>query len=138
MVLGRQNVKTQHLFHLTDLVEVQVNDKTTFHVQDKEKRRIQAVAVDSWVYTDGINYFGLSGSICIDQMEHNISLGDQIASRSLLLMSDKDNINKVSTLNGFARSMDLPRNQEVIKDGLLNLWQVQFTLATGRKLTRKL
>ena len=138
-VLGRQNVKTQHMVHLTELNEaVKNNGEPYFVIFDSQGNRRYTVSEDSMVYTDGENYFMLSGSICIDQMDYNISLGDQIASRSLLLMSDKDNINKVSTLTGFARSMDLPRTQEVIKDGLLTLRQVQFTLSEGKKLARKL
>ena len=137
-ILGRQNVKTQHMVHLTELVEYEKHGNTYFHLADNTGKQRYSVSEDSMVYTDGKNYFMLSGSICIDQMDYNISLGDQIASRSLLLMSDKDNIDKVSTLNGFARSMDLPRTQEVIKDGLLTLRQVKFTISKGRKLTRKL
>ena len=135
-ILGRQNVKTQHLLHLKNLVEV-AGDNISWAIQDQEGRQVYSINEKSSVYSDGENYYMLGGSICIDQMDSEISLGDQIASRSLLLMSDKDNIKKVSTLNGYARSMDLPRNQEVVKDGLLTLRPVKFTAEDGKKLTRQ-
>ncbi len=137
-VLGRQNVKTQHLVHLKNLVKLGRDGGFAFSIGDKSGRQIYSFNEKSDIYSDDENYYMVGGNICIDQMDNDISLGDQIASRSLLLMSDKDNINKVSTLNGYASSMDLPRNQEVIKDGLLTLRPVKFTEEDGDKLTQQL
>jgi len=136
-VLGRQNVKTQHLIHLKDLIEHEkATDGFYFSIENGDGRQLISLNESSKVFFDGEHHYMLGGNICIDQMDSNISLGDQIASRSLLLMSDKDNINKVSTLNGYARYMDLPRNLEVVHDGLFTLRPVEFTAAEGKKLTQ--
>jgi len=135
-VLGRQNVRTQHLAHLTNLVRFGEGGNYTYQIMDSEDRGLFSASVGSLAYTDGKNYYLLGGSICIDQMDYNISLGDQIASRSLLLMSDKSNLDKVSTLRGYGKSMDLPRNKEVINDGLLTLRRVELTTKTLESLLR--
>ena len=137
-VLGRQNVRTHNIAHLTNLVRFESDGRYTYEIMDTDNRRIFSAREGSVAYTDGENYYMLGGSICIDQMEHNISLGDQIASRSLLLMSDKLNLDKVSTLKGYGRSMDLPRNKEVIKDGLLTLRRVELTTETLESLLQQL
>ena len=135
-VLGRQNVRTQHLAHLTNLVRYDKNGRYSYGIEDKGGKVIFSISEGGLAYTDGENYYLLGGSICIDQMDYNISLGDQIASRSLLLMSDKSNLDKVSTLRGYAKSMDLPRNKEVINDGLLTLRRVELTTETLESLLR--
>jgi len=135
-ILGRQNVRTQHLAHLTNLVGYDSNGGYRYGIEDSEGKVIFSTSEGGLAYTDGENYYLLGGSICIDQMDYNISLGDQIASRSLLLMSDKSNLDKVSTLRGYGKSMDLPRNKEVINDGLLTLRRVELTTKTLESLLR--
>lgn len=131
-VLGRQNVRTQMLVHLCNLVE----DNTQYAIINENGSGIFSVGEGTNAYTDGKNYYILGGSICIDQMDFNISLGDQIASRSLLLMSDVNNLDKVSTLRGMGSSMGLPRNKEVIEDGLLTLRPVELTTKILRRLSQ--
>lgn len=136
-VLGRQNVKTQFLMHLVNLERTEQTDAdgySFYSLNNAHGNVMTQVSHGRAAYTDGLNFYLLGGSICIDQMDNNISLGDQIASRSLLLMNDVDNISKVSTLQGFGKSMGAPRNKEVIKDGMLVLRQVNLTDEDLRKL----
>lgn len=102
-VTGRQSVKTAHLFHRTE------NDDT----------------VAGTPVTDGKNEYAIGGSICIDQSESNVSLGDQLASRAMLVLNDKANAQNVSTMRGFSFDAEVPRHEEVITDGVFKLWKVE-------------
>lgn len=115
-VLGRQNVRTEMLSHVM-IPEKGVQNEI---LADFEKVSLLGLR-GGLVLTDGVNIYNRGGSICIDQTENNISLGDQIASRSLLLVNDIDNVDKVSTLRGFNKYMGMPRNKESITDGVFSL-----------------
>lgn len=117
-VLGRQNVRTEMINHI-------------MRPKKPMKRGLKDEEIDAYLtslglrttsaLTDGQNFYTTGGSICIDQTESNISLGDQIASRTLLLVNDVDNVDKVSTLRGYGKYMGMPRNQESLTDGVLSL-----------------
>jgi len=101
-VLGRQNVRTSHLYHVVD---------------DKEEGQVYGGTRVS----DGKNIYYIGGSICIDQAQTNVSLGDQLASRAMLVLNDKANAKNVSTMRSFSFAEEVPRNEEVITDGLFKL-----------------
>ena len=117
-VLGRQNVRTEMINHVMrpeKLMSRGLKDENFDAFKSKLGLRGPAAL------TDGKNFYTTGGSICIDQTESNISLGDQIASRSLLLVNDIDNVDKVSTLRGYAKYMGMARNKESLTDGVLSL-----------------
>lgn len=116
-VLGRQNVRTEMISHLMrpeKLMKRGLND-------DEFDAYLRTLGLRHSTLTDGRNFYMTTGSICIDQTESNISLGDQIASRTLLLVNDIDNVEKVSTLRNYSKYMGMPRNKESFTDGVLSL-----------------
>lgn len=128
-VLGRQNVNTSHLHHhiRPTKEEVEVILETEY---ESDSHFFEALR--PWIngrnklLTDGQNFYYRTGNICIDQSENNISLGDQIASRTMLLMNDIDNINSVSTLRGFEKEFGKERNKEVLVDGVFSLRRINL------------
>jgi len=125
-VLGRQNVRTEMLSHIMRPEKAKQNEILADFEQNVSMLGLRG----GFALTDGVNIYSRGGSICIDQTESNISLGDQIASRSLLLVNDIDNINKVSTLRGFDKFMGMPRNKESITDGVLSLRPISIDRKT--------
>lgn len=120
-ILGRQNVQTYNFYHA-----IVPTDAETWILKLKRHDAdfstiYRDLGIRSSVYTDGINLYCNRGSICIDQMDTNISLGDQIASRVMVFINDKNNINTVSTLRGYEKEFDKPRNKEVLKDGVFSV-----------------
>lgn len=126
-VLGRQNVQTCNLYHAV----VPTNAESWIYKLKEKDADFSTIYRDlgirNNVTTDGINIYCNRGSICIDQMDTNISLGDQIASRVMVFINDKNNINTVSTLRGYEKEFDKPRNKEVLKDGMLSLRPINIT-----------
>lgn len=117
-VLGRQNVRTEMVTHIMrpeKLMKRGLKDENFDALLSNLGIR------GTHALTDGKNFYTTGGSICIDQTENNISLGDQIASRSLLLVNDIDNVDKVSTLRGYDKYMGRKRNEESLTDGVLSL-----------------
>lgn len=102
-VVGRQNVRTSHLTHSTE--------------EDKVYNGTRV--------TDGKNIYYVGGSICIDQAQTNVSLGDQLTSRAMMVLNDKANAKNVSTMRSFSFAEEVPRNEEVITDGLFKLWVLE-------------
>lgn len=102
-ITGRQSVKTSHLHHVID----------------------HDAAHNGTHVTDGKNDYYIGGSICIDQSESNVSLGDQLASRAMLVLNDKANAKNVSTMRSFNFESEVPRHEEVITDGVFKLRRVE-------------
>jgi len=120
-VLGRQNVQTYNLAHS---VVPDEPESWIYKFQEKEAdfdKLYRDLGIRNNILTDGINIYFNRGSICIDQMDTNVSLGDQIASRVMVFINDKNNIDTVSTLRGYEREFNKPRNKEVLKDGVFSL-----------------
>ena len=127
-VLGRQNVNTAHMHHCIRPTEEEVEEllKIKYATDAHFFETLRPWVKTNKVLTDGHNIYSRAGNICIDQSDSNISLGDQIASRTMLLMNDIDNIDSVSTLRGFAKEFGKERNKEVLVDGVFNLWRIYF------------
>lgn len=126
-VLGRQNVRTEfveHVFPPSDYHEF-VGTLSKSEVKDYINECVSKL--HGAYLTDGCNLYRMGGSICIDQKDNQISLGDQIASRSLLLINDVDNIDTVSTLRHYKTKLNNPRHKEVFKDGLFSLRGISIT-----------
>jgi len=126
-VLGRQNVRTEmvnHIMRPEKLMSRGLKDENFDALLSNLGIR------GNHALTDGKNFYTMGGSICIDQTESNISLGDQIASRSLLLVNDIDNVDKVSTLRGYNKYMGKPRNEESLTDGVLSLRTIPINRKT--------
>jgi len=125
-VLGRQDVGTAHLGHSIRPKEEEV--KTLLENDNTDGNLLEAL--NPWLnrrgtlLTDGHNLYYRTGSICIDQAEQKISLGDQIASRTMLLMNDVDNLGSVSTLRGYEKNFGKERNKEVLADGVFSLREI--------------
>ena len=126
-VLGRQNVRTEmvnHIMRPENLIQSKLKEENFDTLLSNLGIR------GTHALTDGKNFYTTGGSICIDQTESNISLGDQIASRSLLLVNDIDNVDKVSTLRNYDKYMGRKRNEESLTDGVLSLWTIPIDRET--------
>jgi len=136
-ILGRQNVSTSFIHHIVptlhypqELIEdMLLHNYYTVLNPDSPAHKF-TVNVGSNVLTDGKNLYYRGGNICIDQSDNEISLGDQIASRAMVLLNDYKNIHTVSTLRGMESNLGF-RNFEEIYEGdnneMLNLWYTTFT-----------
>ncbi|MAP53711.1 MAG: hypothetical protein CL605_02285 [Altibacter sp.] len=138
VVTGRQDVQTICLEHiipkddekmLTALkVFAKHGDKESFESWQKLLSKTYRIQINntedyfsSQIYSDGKNLYRSLGSICIDQTESRVSVGDQIASRVMVLINDKKNIDSVSTLRGYDKYFGKKRFEEDFKDGVLSL-----------------
>lgn len=130
-VLGRQNVNTSHMAHvirpLEDEIKSVLERSIIVSVEEFNEIMQEWLGRRTTFLTDGYNLYYRTGSICIDQTETNISIGDQIASRTMLLMNDVDNINSVSTLRGYEKEFGKDRNEEVLVDGVFSLRNITYS-----------
>ena len=136
-ILGRQNVVTSFVHHIVpplnfsnDLIEAML-ENNYFIVQSPENpNHTFSVPVGSLVLTDGKNLYHRGGNICIDQSDDAVSLGDQIASRAMVLLHDYKNIQTVSTLRGMESNLGYSNFEEKYEgdeDEVLSLRYTQLT-----------
>jgi len=74
----------------------------------------------------------LSGSICIDNLHNNTSVGDQIACRALVLMNDKTAYERVYTIRGLVATDGIIHKNQPRLD-MKSLLPIRFTQQQKRR-----
>ena len=140
-VLGRQNVSTSFIHHIVpplnytqELIKDMLQDNYYTVYNPVRLSQKFTVKVGSNVLTDGKNLYYRGGNICIDQSDDSVSLGDQIASRAMVLLNDYNNIGTVSTLRGMEPNLGYRNFEEQYEGDENEMLSLRYTTFTREHL----
>jgi len=140
-VLGRQNVSTRFMHHIVpplymedDVIENMLEENHLLVENPEDKNQYFNITVGMEVLTDGKNLYYQGSGICIDQTDNEVSLGDQIASRAMLLLFDYKNIKSVSTLRGMEPNLGFSNFEEKLEDDEDEMLNLRYTVFTRKHL----
>ena len=100
----------------------------------EDKNQTFNITVGMDILTDGKNLYYQGSGICIDQTDNEVSLGDQIASRAMLLLFDYKNIKSVSTLRGMEPNLGFSNFEEKLEDDEDEMLNLRYTVFTREHL----
>jgi len=122
------------LYMEDDVIENMLEENHLLVENPEDKNQYFNITVGMEVLTDGKNLYYQGSGICIDQTDNEVSLGDQIASRAMLLLFDYKNIKSVSTLRGMEPNLGFSNFEEKLEDDEDEMLNLRYTVFTRKHL----